>query len=251
MAHSHADAPATGDVTIRPIRLRDARALERELLDNRGWLRQVGGDQPARADRASTRGRASARLQANARAGLGLPFAIEYDGEFAGQLNVSAISYGSLSSATIGYWVAERFAGQGHHADRGRARHRPLLLPGRAAPHGDLHPARERAVAARGREARLPLRGAAAPLHPHQRRLARPLLLRAGRRRSCRRACCAAGRTTAFPRAPVSFRMPIALPPRWRGCSSASPPAAPYAAVTGCRRIVRNLDGSTLRRSLK
>jgi ribosomal-protein-alanine N-acetyltransferase len=52
-------------------------------------------------------------LQTNARAGLGLPFAIEYDGEFAGQLNVSGITYGSLSSATIGYWVSERFAGLG------------------------------------------------------------------------------------------------------------------------------------------
>ncbi len=52
-------------------------------------------------------------LQANSRAGFGLPFAIEYDGEFAGQLNVSGITYGSLSSATIGYWVSERFAGKG------------------------------------------------------------------------------------------------------------------------------------------
>ncbi len=57
--------------------------------------------------------RASIRnLQQNARAGLGLPFVIEVDGELAGQLNVSSVSYGSLSSATIGYWVAERFAGR-------------------------------------------------------------------------------------------------------------------------------------------
>ena len=41
-----------------------------------------------------------------------MPFAIDYDGEFAGQLNVSSITYGSLSSATIGYWVSERFAGK-------------------------------------------------------------------------------------------------------------------------------------------
>src|SRR5690606_25302271 len=32
---------------------------------------------------------------------------------FAGQLNVSGISYGSLASASIGYWVSERFAGKG------------------------------------------------------------------------------------------------------------------------------------------
>ncbi|HEY5320514.1 MAG TPA: GNAT family protein [Galbitalea sp.] len=101
----------SGDVTIRPIRLRDARALERELVDNRGWLRQWEATNPHGP--LSFDVRASIRsLQANARAGLGLPYAIDYKGEFAGQLNVSSISYGSLGCATIGYWIAERFAGQ-------------------------------------------------------------------------------------------------------------------------------------------
>ncbi|MHB1172460.1 MAG: GNAT family N-acetyltransferase [Lacisediminihabitans sp.] len=101
-----------GQVTIRPIRLRDSRALERELLDNRGWLRKWEATNPHGP--MSFDIRSSIRsLQANARAGLGLPFAVEYDGTFAGQLNVSSISYGSLSSATIGYWVSERFAGKG------------------------------------------------------------------------------------------------------------------------------------------
>jgi ribosomal-protein-alanine N-acetyltransferase len=93
------------------VRLRDARALERELVQNRAWLRQWEATSPHAP--LSFDARASIRsLQANARAGQGLPFIIEYDGELAGQLNVSGISYGSLSSATIGYWVAERFAGK-------------------------------------------------------------------------------------------------------------------------------------------
>ncbi|MBC7725069.1 MAG: GNAT family N-acetyltransferase [Burkholderiaceae bacterium] len=100
-----------GAVTIRPIRLRDARQLERELLDNRGWLRKWEATNPHGP--LSFDMKASIRsLQANARAGFGLPFAIEYNGEFAGQLNVSSITYGSLGSATIGYWVSERFAGK-------------------------------------------------------------------------------------------------------------------------------------------
>src|SRR5690606_30930513 len=49
----------------------------------------------------------------HSRSGQGIPFAIDVDGEFAGQLNVSGIAYGSLSSATLGYWVSERFAGRG------------------------------------------------------------------------------------------------------------------------------------------
>ncbi|AAT88553.1 GCN5 family acetyltransferase [Leifsonia xyli subsp. xyli] len=101
-----------GRVALRPIRLRDARALERSLLDNRGWLRQWEATSPYAPTAFDTR--ASIRsLLVNARAGHGLPFLVEYDGELAGQLNVSSIAYGSLSSATIGYWVAEGFAGRG------------------------------------------------------------------------------------------------------------------------------------------
>jgi ribosomal-protein-alanine N-acetyltransferase len=101
-----------GDITIRPVRLRDARALERELLENRTWLRKWEATNPVGP--MSFDVRASIRhLQSNARAGLGLPFIIEYRGELAGQLNVSSISYGSVSMATIGYWVSERFAGKG------------------------------------------------------------------------------------------------------------------------------------------
>jgi ribosomal-protein-alanine N-acetyltransferase len=52
-------------------------------------------------------------LLQHSRAGSGLPFVIECKDEVAGQLNVSSIMYGSLASATIGYWVSERFAGRG------------------------------------------------------------------------------------------------------------------------------------------
>ena len=101
-----------GDITIRPVRLRDARNLERELLENRTWLRKWEATNPVGP--MSFDVRSSIRhLQSNARAGLGLPFIIEYQGELAGQLNVSSISYGSVSMATIGYWVSERFAGKG------------------------------------------------------------------------------------------------------------------------------------------
>ncbi|MBB5633624.1 ribosomal-protein-alanine N-acetyltransferase [Cryobacterium mesophilum] len=100
-----------GAVTIRGIRVRDARKLERELLDNRTWLRKWEATNPHGA--MSFDVRSSIRsLLGNARAGLGLPFIVEHDGALAGQLNVSSISWGSVSSATIGYWVAERVAGK-------------------------------------------------------------------------------------------------------------------------------------------
>ena len=101
-----------GDITIRPIRLRDARLLERELLQNRDWLRRWEATNPVAPMNFDVRGSIRSLL-AHAREGLGLPFLIEYKGEIAGQLNVSAIAYGSVSSATIGYWVSKRFAGKG------------------------------------------------------------------------------------------------------------------------------------------
>lgn len=101
-----------GATTLRPIRVRDARALEREMLANRAWLRPWEATSPVAPVSWDTRGSIRGLLAA-ARTGSGLPFVIESDGEFAGQLNVSGMTYGSLASATIGYWVGERFAGRG------------------------------------------------------------------------------------------------------------------------------------------
>lgn len=100
-----------GPVTLRPIRVRDAKALERVLLENRAWLRAWEATNPYAPMSFDTR--ASIRnLLLNARAGHGLPFIVEYDGQIAGQLNVSSITWGSLSSATIGYWAGKEFAGK-------------------------------------------------------------------------------------------------------------------------------------------
>ncbi|SDT19845.1 GNAT family N-acetyltransferase [Microterricola viridarii] len=101
-----------GAVTLRPIRLRDARALEKLLLDNRSWLSKWEATSPGGVGSFDMRS-GIRNLLAHARGGHGLPFVIECDGQLAGQLNVSSISYGSLGSATLGYWVAESFAGRG------------------------------------------------------------------------------------------------------------------------------------------
>ncbi|WP_022885692.1 GNAT family N-acetyltransferase [Glaciibacter superstes] len=99
-----------GPVVLRPVRLRDSRALERDLMENRGWLRKWEATSPYAPMSFDTR--ASIRnLLTHSRSGHGLPFIVEYNGKLAGQLNVSSITWGSLSSATIGYWVGERFAG--------------------------------------------------------------------------------------------------------------------------------------------
>lgn len=52
-------------------------------------------------------------LRAQARRGQLLPFVVTYDGELAGQLTVGGITYGSLCSAHVGYWLDARVAGRG------------------------------------------------------------------------------------------------------------------------------------------
>ncbi|MDT3317625.1 GNAT family protein [Microbacterium sp. KSW4-11] len=103
---------AHGPISIRLVRPRDAKTLQTELVQNRSWLRQweaTSPDGPISLDmRSGVR-----RLLQQYRDGTGVPFVMEYDGEIAGQLNVWGIARGSLSSATIGYWVSERFAGKG------------------------------------------------------------------------------------------------------------------------------------------
>lgn len=101
-----------GPVELRLIRTRDARVLQQELLQNRAWLQQWEATIPNGS--ASFDMRLSIRrLLQQYRDGSGYPFVMEYEGEVAGQLNVWGVSRGSLCSATIGYWVSERFAGRG------------------------------------------------------------------------------------------------------------------------------------------
>ncbi len=103
---------ADGSLTLRPIRVRDARQLERVLLDNRAWLRRWEATYPGGGSVIDARG-SIRNLNAHARAGTALPFVIEWEGELVGQLNVSSITHGSLASASIGYWVAKDVAGRG------------------------------------------------------------------------------------------------------------------------------------------
>ncbi|GAA1851385.1 GNAT family N-acetyltransferase [Microbacterium koreense] len=101
-----------GPISIRLIKQRDARTLQNELLTNRAWLQPWEATSPDGGISFDMRS-GIRRLLQQYRDGAGVPFVMEYDGEIAGQLNVWGIARGSLSSATIGYWVSERFAGRG------------------------------------------------------------------------------------------------------------------------------------------
>lgn len=101
-----------GPFSIRLVRQRDARILQDELLSNRSWLQPWEATSPGTTPSFDLRSGVRRLLQQH-RDGTGIPLVMEYEGQIAGQLNVWGIARGSLSTATIGYWVSERFAGRG------------------------------------------------------------------------------------------------------------------------------------------
>jgi ribosomal-protein-alanine N-acetyltransferase len=103
-----------GEVTVRPIAQSDARAWKAARQANADWLRPWDATAPpGGADRPTTFRSLIRRLDRAARAGTTMPFAVEVDGTFAGQVTVNNIVRGSAQFASIGYWLDRRFAGRG------------------------------------------------------------------------------------------------------------------------------------------
>jgi ribosomal-protein-alanine N-acetyltransferase len=112
--------PATlrdGQVTLRPVRLRDGPAWSELRRRNEAWLREweatppAGG--PSYPTSLSTFVAMTRRLRREARQARGMPFALLYEGELVGQLSVGGVTGGSLQSAHFGYWIDQRVAGRG------------------------------------------------------------------------------------------------------------------------------------------
>lgn len=106
------DSSATG-LILRPLKAKDAADWRQVRAANRDWLARWEATAPEPSDALPSYRQMVRRLSAQARAGQALPFAIEADGRFVGQLTVSGISWGSLKSASIGYWIDQRVAGRG------------------------------------------------------------------------------------------------------------------------------------------
>jgi ribosomal-protein-alanine N-acetyltransferase len=92
--------------------MRDAKVIERLILTNRPWLKPWEATNPGAPQSFDIRAMVRS-LMRQADAGWGVPFVIEVDGVVCGQLNVSNVLYGSVSSAVIGYWVTPEVAGRG------------------------------------------------------------------------------------------------------------------------------------------
>ena len=103
-----------GDVTLRPITRRDRSEWREVRRRNADWLRSWDATSPPGSEpRPATYAALVRRLNSQARAGMTLPFALEVDGRFAGQVTVNNIVRGSAQFASIGYWLDQEVAGRG------------------------------------------------------------------------------------------------------------------------------------------
>jgi ribosomal-protein-alanine N-acetyltransferase len=103
-----------GSVGLRPLRQRDSREWRSVRARNADWLRPWEATSPEPAvDAPPTYAAMVRRLRTEARDGRTMPFVITFGGDLVGQLTVGGISWGSLRSAHIGYWVDRRVAGRG------------------------------------------------------------------------------------------------------------------------------------------
>ncbi|TIC88242.1 GNAT family N-acetyltransferase [Nocardioides sp. GY 10113] len=101
-------------VTLRPIRASDATAWRSARQRNAAWLTPWDATVPPGGDARPTSFRGLVRrLRVSAKRGTSLPFVIEVDGSFAGQVSVNNIVRGSAQFASVGYWIDQRFAGRG------------------------------------------------------------------------------------------------------------------------------------------
>lgn len=107
---------AAGVVRLRPVRLRDGAQWSRIRLADRAhlepWEPATGVDWEARHAITSWPSVCSG-LRSEARKGRMLPYVIELDGQFSGQLTIGNVTHGALRSAWIGYWVAKAVNGGG------------------------------------------------------------------------------------------------------------------------------------------
>ena len=108
-----------GNLSLRPIKLRDKAEWTRVRARNAAWLQPWEATNPVGQGELPTYGGMVRVLNRQAREAAALPWIIteripgQAKPAIVGQLTVSSIMWGSAMSATLGYWVDQGRAGRG------------------------------------------------------------------------------------------------------------------------------------------
>ncbi len=101
-------------MVVRSLRSVDARTWQEVRARNQSWLQPWDATMPPGGKRVPTSyARVVRTMLRQAKEGLCLPFVIEIDGQFRGQVTVSNVARGSALWASIGYWIDAEVAGRG------------------------------------------------------------------------------------------------------------------------------------------
>ena len=109
----HGRTPAGQDVRLDPLRRRDRRDWVRVRSVNREWLGPWEATAPEDDPRPVSFNGLVRHYNGEARSGRMMPFVIRTDDRIIGQVVLFGISWGSLLSASAGYWVDRAVAGRG------------------------------------------------------------------------------------------------------------------------------------------
>jgi ribosomal-protein-alanine N-acetyltransferase len=105
--------PGGEQLLLDPLRRRDRAAWTEVRGRNREWLGPWDATSPSQAPHYVSFPGLVRHYRTEAREGRMLPFTIRMEGRLVGQMVLFGISYGSLLSASAGYWVDESVAGRG------------------------------------------------------------------------------------------------------------------------------------------
>ena len=104
-------------VLLRPLVAADFSAWREVRRRNSEWLTKWEPTRPGAPDVIEDREAFTIRCNSRQRErqlGSGYGFGIFVDGEFSGEINLSAVQRGPFQSGSIGYWIDEARAGQGY-----------------------------------------------------------------------------------------------------------------------------------------
>lgn len=109
--------PPFGSLVLRKLKRSDRSAWQATRMSSYEWLKPweatVAPVHGESAHHGGTYGDYVRALNHAAKAGESYMWGMFLDGQFAGQISLGSISYGSLRGAHVGYWVARSAAGRG------------------------------------------------------------------------------------------------------------------------------------------